>query len=134
VNISRELGRWLAAAVSLGAIFGALWRVYAMEYRHFLLGFAKNHVVICGVGWRGLPLARDFCCSGNPGGGRSRENRKVIVIEKDPECDGLRECEKLGIAYLVDDASNPKALKAARVHHARTLIAACSEDGTNLEI
>ncbi len=128
-----EWAKWLAATLSLWTVTGALRRVYAMELRHFRLGFSRDHVVVCGAGWRGLPLAVDFARSEAAGGSRDVAER-VIVIEKDPGAHGIAVCEKLGIPYLVADASDPGVLKRAGVQRARILVAACAEDGTNLEV
>jgi len=53
VNPSLDIARWVAAAISLWTVFAALRRVFAMEVRRFRLSFSRNHVVICGAGWRG---------------------------------------------------------------------------------
>ncbi len=127
-----EGAKWLAAILSLWTVTGALRRVYAMELRHFRLGFSRDHVVVCGAGWRGLPLAVDFARAAGPGSPRRAE--KVIVIEKDPASHGIAVCEKLGIPYLVADATDPGVLRSAGVHKARILVAACAGDGTNLEV
>jgi voltage-gated potassium channel Kch len=119
-----EAAKWLAAAVSLWTVLGAFRRVYAMEWRRLRLGFSHNHVVICGAGWRGLPLARDFAQAGE----------KVVVVDRDPESPGIRGCQEHGVPYLVGDAADPRLLKAAGVHRARVLVASCDADETNLEI
>jgi hypothetical protein len=64
----------------------------------------------------------------------SHSKEKVVVIEKDPGCEGLHECEKLGIPFLVADATDPRTLEAATIEKATAIVAACSDDGTNLEI
>lgn len=131
VNPSLDIARWVAAAISLWTVFATLRRVFAMEVRRFRLSLSRNHVVICGAGWRGLPLAREFS---KPGRARGRRGGPVIVVEKDPGSPGLRECQELGIPCLVADASDPAVLRAAGVHKARLLVITCSSDPVNLEV
>jgi TrkA-N domain/RyR domain len=138
-SVPLECARWLAALitiVSMWAVLGGIWRVYMMEFQNFLIGFGRNHVVICGAGWRGMPLVRDFRFPSVPADGASRKGRgeRVVVIEKDPDAAGLRVCQRLGVLYIVGDASDPRTLRAARVQKARLLVAVCGKDGTNLEI
>ncbi len=134
VNPSLEIARWVAAAISLWTVGAALRRIYAMEWRRFRLSLSRDHVVICGAGWRGLPLARDFAHPLRGAPGRPRREARVIVIEKDPAAPGLAECQHLGIPCLVADASDPAVLREAGVHRARLLVVTCSSDAVNLAI
>jgi voltage-gated potassium channel Kch len=138
-SVALQCARWLAAlvtVVSMWAVLGGLWRVYVLEFRSFLIGFGRNHVVICGAGRRGAALAQDFHSPSNieilASPGLQRE--KVLVIEKDPEAADLRTCHRLGIPYVLGDASDPRVLRTARVHKARLLVAVTGKDGINLEI
>lgn len=138
-SVPLECARWLAALitiVSMWAVLGGIWRVYMMEFQNFLIGFGRNHVVICGAGWRGMPLVRDFRFPPAADNGAASKGRgeRVVVIEKDPDAPGLRVCQRLGVLYIVGDASDPRTLRAARVQKARLLVAVCGKDGTNLEI
>jgi hypothetical protein len=138
-SLPLECARWLAALitiVSMWAVLGGIWRVYMMEFQNFLIGFGRDHVVICGAGWRGMPLVRDFRFPSAVDNGAAPKARgeRVVVIEKDPDAPGLRVCQRLGVLYIVGDASDPRTLRAARVQKARLLVAVCGKDGTNLEI
>mgnify|MGYP001614990131 CR=1 FL=1 len=84
LNLPLELARWLAAGVFFAAIIGALARVYAMELRHFRLGIGHGHVVICGAGWRGLALVRDFLRPGTETGRFRAAEGKSHCDRKEP--------------------------------------------------
>jgi len=120
---------YLAGIISLLTVLGVFGRIYATEFHHIRLSFRRNHVIICGAGWRGLALARDF--SSRKGDGRADT---VVVVEKDANAPGLRVCDHLGIIYLIADASNPRVLRTAGVGRARLIIATCTDDGLNLAI
>jgi voltage-gated potassium channel Kch len=129
-----ELARSLAAIVTLWAVGGVLWRVYKMLYRHDHYSRIRDHIVICGAGWRGLALAGDYSKAA-PGAKPGTEKKpEIIVLERDPDSPGIQECERLGIPYLIGDASDPKLLQSVNAHQARTLIASCGNDDANLEI
>ncbi len=84
----------------------------------------SGHVVICGLGEKGLLLARSFHARG----------QAVVVIEKNENNEFLNVCREQGAFVLVGDAREPETLKMARVAEARTLIAVCGDDGANAEI
>ena len=46
-------GRWLTAVVVLAAVVRGLMRVFRFESWLRLSRFRKDHIVICGIGWRG---------------------------------------------------------------------------------
>jgi hypothetical protein len=56
-----HVGRWLTAAVVLAAVLKGLMRVFRLEWWLLHSRFRSGHVIICGAGWRGMALARDFC-------------------------------------------------------------------------
>ncbi|MGD1030695.1 MAG: NAD-binding protein [Opitutaceae bacterium] len=129
MNIPLYVACYLATIVSLWTVLGIFQRVYSTELHHFRLSYYRNHVVICGAGWRGLALARDY--SSREG---ERRGDKVVVIERDPHAPGLQVCDELGVPYVLADASDPRALRAAGAGRARLLIATCTDDGLNLKI
>ncbi len=133
--VAAEAARWMAALVFFWTVGGALWRVYAMEWRYFRLGFIRDHVVICGAGWGGLPLARE---ARNPGTSahnlHERLGGQVIVIDPDPDAPGLRVCRRLGIPSIVGDPTQAQVLRIARADRARMLVVATPSDSVNIEI
>ena len=84
----------------------------------------SGHVVICGLGEKGLLLAKAF----------HERGQAVVVIEKNENNDFLAVCREQGSFVFTGDAREPETLEMARVAEARYLIAVCGDDGTNAEI
>lgn len=84
----------------------------------------KGHVIICGLGNKGLLLAQAFRQRGQP----------VIVIEQDETNKLLESCKDQGVILMMGDATDRELLMKARVQTARTLIAVCGNDGANAEV
>ena len=83
-----------------------------------------EHVVICGLGEKGLLLAKAF----------RQRGQAVVVVERNENNEFLSVCREQGAFILIGDAREPETLEQARVAQARTLIAVCGDDGTNAEI
>jgi voltage-gated potassium channel Kch len=84
----------------------------------------RRHVVICGLGNKGLLLAKAFRERGLP----------VVVIERDSASPFIEPCREQGAMVLAGDATEPEVLTRARVPEARYLIAVCGDDGANAEV
>jgi len=121
-----HVGRFLGVGMLFTAGLLTFVRFFRdeMVWLHLRMPWRKRHVVICGAGWRGVPMAKSF---------RDGDDR-VVVIEKDPAVPGLRQCRQHGIVAIVGDATDPALLRSLRAHDARMLVAVCSEDGINMEI
>ena len=119
-----QVARFLAPLVVGFAVLKAFVSVAHWHRRALLHQIKRRHVVICGLGRKGLQLAKKF---------RDQKNW-VVVIEKDPNNELLQECESEKILCWIGDASQLSQLKRARVHRARLLIAATGDDGKNVEI
>jgi voltage-gated potassium channel Kch len=118
------LARVLAPLLPAWAILRAAAILFREQLQSARLYLTKNHVVICGLGRKGLQLAREF---------RARGER-VVVVEEDEGDDGLQVCRELGVSALVASATDPTTLCKARVQYARHVFAVCGSDGTNVEI
>jgi hypothetical protein len=68
-----ELARFLAPVVAAYTAVIALIAIFHEKYQGFRLRFIRNHVVVCGIGRKGLLLTRGFIERGS----------KVVAIEKD---------------------------------------------------
>lgn len=120
LNVARVLAPLVAGYTALQA----LAQLLADEFQSFRLRFLNRHVVICGLGRKGLLLARAFLERG----------QAVVVIEQDAENDFVRQCRDLGGAVLLGDAAESGMLRKARVARAAHLFALCGEDGVNAEV
>jgi len=119
-----QIARFLAPLVLVVTLFKGFIFI-ARSHRHDLIHRSKRgHVVICGLGQKGLQLARQCRSKGE----------WVIVIEKNPHNELLTICDDEGIFYWIGDATEPAVLAHARVVHAKEIIIVTPEDETNLRI
>ena len=95
------------------------------ELRLFFLTFRHKHVVICGLGEKGIEMVR--CRKRNSG-------QYVVAIDPHPSNHVMEECARLGVALVEGDAIKPATLVEARVAHASEVIVITTEDETNVRI
>jgi len=119
-----ELGRFLAPAVAAYTAFTALISLFHDQVQLFKLQTIRRHVVICGLGRKGLGLVRDFRNQGIP----------VVAIELDDENDNIVTCRELKAIVIIGNASDSSILHRARVYKADKVVAVTGKDGTNVEI
>jgi hypothetical protein len=119
-----DWARFLAPALAFYTAAKAIAVVFRNELTLFRARLFRGHVVICGLGRKGLLLARGF----------RRRNVPVLIIERDEENDYVKQCIDEGIPVLIGDAASADVLRRARAHKAAHVIAVSGEDGTNAEI
>jgi hypothetical protein len=124
INWQLEIGRWAAAIASGLAVLLVLSRAFLTEWRLFHIRWAKNHVVVCGLGEVGTRLALEF----------RRAGSNVVAIERGVTAPGVSEVESQGIPVIIGDAKDHETLRRVRAHHAMNLLAVCSDDDTNIAI
>jgi len=118
------IARFLAPMVAASTAITALGALLQEKFQLLDLKRKNNHVVVCGIGEKGLQVAESFCESGE----------QVVIVESEADNESLNKCRDLGIIVLIGDATDKDVLEKARVHHARTVIAICGDDGANVEI
>jgi len=119
-----EVARFLAPAVAAYTAVQAMALLFYERFQLFRLRFVRDHVVICGLGRKGLLLARGF---------RERGHR-VVVIDLDEDNDLIDQCRELGATVLIGDAASQEFLSLARVRRAKSLFAVSGDDGANAEV
>lgn len=118
-----EVARLLAPAVLAATAVGAVLETLRDELRSLAVRRLRGHVVVCGLGERGLLLAKGF----------SRDY-PVVAIEGDEEARGIGEAREEGVIVVIGDATDRTVLRRARVDRARYLVAVGGDDGTNAEV
>lgn len=119
-----ELARFLAPLVTLGTVILAGLAVFRENLQSFRLGFIRNHVVICGLGDKGLYMTQSF----------RRRGMKVVVVELKDDNEFINNCRAVGAIVLVGNAEDGAILKQARVHRARYVAVTTEDDSANVEI
>jgi hypothetical protein len=119
-----EFGHWLGAASTFLAVFGVARRMFHEEHTALRLRRTKGHVIVCGLGRKGIEVVRRL----------RHQKQQVVVIERLPQPEAVEACRELGACVVTGDATNPDVLRQARVERALSLIALCPDDSTNCEI
>jgi hypothetical protein len=119
-----EVARLLAPAVAGYAAVKALAVIFRERFERLRVRFSRRHIVICGLGRKGLLLARSL---------RARGER-VVLVESDSHNDLIEPARADGALVLIGEARDRQMLRRARVGRANHLIAVCAEDGVNAEI
>jgi voltage-gated potassium channel Kch len=119
-----EVARFLAPVVTTYTAVAALIAIFYEKFQLFRLRFIKNHVVICGLGKKGLLLAKGFQERGD----------RVVVIEKNQDNSLLRQCRGQGAIVLVGNTTDMELLRRVGVHKAKYVVSVCGDDGTNAEV
>jgi hypothetical protein len=120
-----QVARLLVPALAVYAAVKGLAALYFEQLQTLRVRlFARGHTIICGLGQKGLLLAR-----------RLRERgEQVVVIEQDEENDLIRAARNAGCVVLLGDATEPYVLARAGISHAHHIVAVCRDDGLNAEI
>jgi hypothetical protein len=110
-------------------IFGySAWKASMVLFRDQIkllaLRLWKNHIVICGLGEKGVRLALEYISAGE----------KVVVIESDGENDDIPVCKNAGAIVLVGNATHSSMLKKARIEFSRCIYAISGDDSTNIAV
>jgi hypothetical protein len=119
-----EVARFLAPAVALFTVIQAFAAIYYRQIQISRMRFASDHAVICGLGLKGLLLARAFYDHGF----------RVVVIERGEVNPLIEECRAFGAVVLTGNATDPEMLRKARVDRARYLVSVFGDDGPNAEV
>lgn len=119
-----EAARFMAPVVATYTLFATLTAVFHEKFQLLRLRFVKNHVVICGLGRKGILLAKGFYECGY----------YVVVIEQDQDNGLFDQCRDSGVLVLVGNTADRELLRRARVHKAKYLISVCGDDGINAEV
>ena len=124
---------FLFPIIGLGAIADSVIRLAFLmfsrkqnqpEWNRMLASLCRNHVVVAGAGRVGFQIVQELL--------ELRE--QVVVIEKDDQAPLLFDLFKDGIPVISGNARNTATLEEAGVKKAKAVIAATSDDLSNLDI
>jgi hypothetical protein len=114
----------MAAIVSGTGLIAAVVAVYSRQLNAHRARMRRNHVVVCGLGEKGLRSARAF---------RDR-GFKVTCVDPDSESEAAYDIRARGAVVLRGDATRPQTLLSAAVDRAAYVVCACAEDEHNAQI
>jgi hypothetical protein len=124
VPMTLEVARFLAPAVAVWTALAAIALLFRQQMMLLRLRFFRDHVVICGLGRKGLLLAEAFASL----------RRRVVVVENDARNPFVDRAREAGAIVLTGDAADPAVLAEAHVGRAAYLIAVCGDEGANAEV
>jgi len=124
VNWQLQVARFFVPAIAAYTALLALARVFTQQAQQVKLWFIRDHIIICGLGRKGIRLANLFQERGDP----------VVIIEADEGNDWIETVRASGIVVLDGDASDPEMLLKARLLRARYVISVLGDDGLNAEV
>jgi hypothetical protein len=119
-----QVARLLAPTVAAYTAVKALATIFGERFERFWLRFYRGHVVICGLGHKGLLLTRSLRMRGDD----------VVIVEDDAENDRIEVARMHGAVVLIGDSRDPQLLAKAGVRRASHLVAVSGDDGINAEV
>jgi voltage-gated potassium channel Kch len=130
LNWELQVARFLApAGMFLTLLVGiqVITFLFVDKFRRWTLRInTRKHVVVCGLGRKGLQIVTDL---------RSKKySDPVLVIDKDESNQLISDCDRLGAVVLIGDATKMATLRKAYIHNAKYIVATCGDDGVNIEI
>jgi voltage-gated potassium channel Kch len=123
-NWQLRVACFLAPASLALAVYKAVMLAAADTISLLWVSFWKDHAVVCGAGERGKQLAISL---------RS-EGRRVVVIEKNRDCDTLTDIRRAGAKVVVGSVTDPAIQSAARLDRAKTVVALTPCCESNLQV
>jgi len=132
-NVWLEAGRWCGAFTLVGTTLMLLWKRLWHECKLVHLWFWKDHIVVCGLGQKGMEVIR---CRKKFDAKKKSYDRyvRVVVIDPNPEEKLIDECARLGVPVLTGDAAEERWLKQSNVSCAREAFVITPVDETNVRI
>jgi hypothetical protein len=124
IPFSLQIARFLSPGLAAYALYQAFKEVFKHQLELFRLVRSRNHVVLCGLGSKGLLLAKDL----------RKAKQSVVIIEQESNNPYLELCRELGAIVIIGDALDSGILLKAGVRQAKRLIAVCGDDGTNVQV
>lgn len=119
-----DVARVLAPLVTSYTALRGLMLVFRDRIDTFLARFSRHHVIIAGLGEKGLMMARGLRARG----------MTVVAVDPDGESEHRNAARDLRIRFVEGDARAATALRRANIRRATTIIAAAADDGVNAAI
>lgn len=124
VPASLQVARFLGPLVTAGAVVRAVVGLFREQAQLIRLRLTRDHVVVCGIGRKGLALVRSL----------HEHGHRVVAVDQDAESDTAAAARAAGVPLLIGDATDPDLLLKAGLSRAGFLVVLCGESGTNAQI
>ena len=107
-----QLARFLGPIAFATTFYATAASVLRDQLARFRLRFAKEHVVVAGLGEKGSRLALSFAAEG----------QRVVAIEPDPTNAFRASVTRRGVTVLTGSAADPEVLREANLARAADLV------------
>jgi len=129
--VGKDMNKWLDVARFLAPLMALLTglqalalllgdRIQGFKLRHL----CRGHVVICGLGRKGVVLAEQFRKSG----------ARLVLIDRNEINPSAKRLREEGVIVLTGDATDSALLSKAQVERASRIVCLCPDDETNAQI
>ncbi len=132
VHLTLQIARFMVPAVAAFATFTALVAVLNDQWHLARARVKSGHLIVCGLGRRGMRLVRSVLADDRPRG--SNWPTSIVVIEADRTNSNVSLARELGAIVVIGDSTDPEILHAAGAHRAETLISVLPEDVDNAAV
>lgn len=119
-----DVARILAPLVTSYTALRGLMLVFRDRIDTFLARFSRDHVVVAGLGEKGLRMAQGLRARG----------MRVVAIDPDAASAPRTRARELRIRFVEGDARAEASLRRANASRATTIVAAAGDDGVNAAI
>lgn len=120
-----EMARFVLPMIVGYTALAAIWILAQQHISTFRLRlFVNDHFVICGLGDRGMALARDLIA----------KKLQLVAIEIDPNNSNRKAFSELGGILIEGDAREASTLQDAKIGSASKLVLLTNSDVTNLNV
>lgn len=119
-----NIAQFLAACGTILATIKGFWKPIREKYDLIRLQQTSGHIVICGLGDKGMRLMNTF----------TEKGFRVVVIEAQKDHPEIAGCRERNVLVMIGDASDHVMLDEANTARAKYLFAVSGDDNTNINI
>jgi len=119
-----NIAQFLAACGTILATVEGFWKPIREKYDLIRLQQTSGHIVICGLGDKGMRLMNTF----------TEKGFRVVIIEAQKDHPDIAGCRERNVLVMIGDASDHVVLDEANTARAKYLFAVSGDDNTNINI
>jgi len=119
-----SIAQFLAACGTILGTIKGFWKPIREKYDLIRLQQTSGHIVICGLGDKGMRLMNTF----------TEKGFRVVVIEAQKDHPDIAGCRERNVLVMIGDASDHVVLEEANTARAKYLFAVSGDDNTNINI
>ena len=119
-----NIAQFLAACATVLATIQGFWKQIREKYDLIRLQQTSGHIVICGLGDKGMRLVNIF----------TEKGFRVVIIEAQKDHPDIAGCRERNVVVMIGEASDQVVLDEANTAKAKYLFAVSGDDNTNINI